>query len=85
MSLSKEWTEWHLTPDGWVRGSEQIDFRQAEISEPPQNRLLTCVYKEVLSSPFGALNKSVEEKWRSDKKEDVETLLKKYGACPEAL
>jgi len=27
MSASKEWTEWHLTPTGWVRGSEKVDYQ----------------------------------------------------------
>src|SRR5574343_541972 len=26
MAASSEWTEWHLTPRGWVRGSDQRDF-----------------------------------------------------------
>lgn len=85
MSLSKEWTEWHLTPEGWKRGTEKIDFRQAEILEHPINRVLTCIYKEHLSSAFSSLDKSVEEKWRSGQQEEVDILLKKFGSCPESL
>lgn len=42
MTASYEWTEYHLPPAGWVRGSEKTDFGREEV-EPPVDRLLACV------------------------------------------
>ena len=36
MSLSKEWTDWHLTPRGWEAGSQQTDFGKETKFAPPQ-------------------------------------------------
>ena len=40
MSYSDEWTEWHLTPRGWERGSERTDGPDVEFKEPPADRVL---------------------------------------------
>jgi hypothetical protein len=53
MSASREWTEWHLTPSGWQRGSKETDFAPATKVEPPEDRVLSCVYKETVASSYG--------------------------------
>jgi hypothetical protein len=45
MTASREWTEYHLTPAGWMRGSEKTDFDQNEVT-PPADRVLTMRYVE---------------------------------------
>lgn len=35
MSASDEITEMHLTPNGWVRGSEKTDFKGWTHRDPP--------------------------------------------------
>lgn len=84
MSASHEWTEWHLTPAGWVRGTEKEDFRTVE-REPPPDRVLSCRYHDYLSSPFSKPDRYVREEWRGGDKALIEQLLKQYGACPETL
>jgi hypothetical protein len=44
---SKEWREWHLTPNGWVAGTLQHDSGCNQISSP-DNKVLTCIYKETI-------------------------------------
>jgi hypothetical protein len=84
MSASNEWTEWHLTPNGWIRGTEQEDFRTVE-RPPPPDRVLTCTYHDFLSSTFSKPDRYVEEDWRSADAVHVQQLLEKYGPCPKQL
>src|SRR5260370_29798787 len=64
MSLSNEWTEWHLTPAGWVRGTEKEDFRTVD-PEPPPDRVKTVVWHDRLSSRFSKPERSHDETWSS--------------------
>ena len=57
MSASNEWEEWHLTPTGWVPGSEQIDFVGVKQVAPPSDRVLTNGYHEKQSSTFSKLDR----------------------------
>ena len=50
MSLSQESTEWHLTPGGWQRGTERMDFGNVTVVEPPSDRVATYRWVEKLSS-----------------------------------
>jgi hypothetical protein len=84
MSTSNEWTEWHLTPNGWQRGTEKEDFRRID-RDPPPGRVLTTVYTEFLSSSFSSLDKSVETTWRSNDANAIATLQEKFGPPPESL
>ncbi|AZT82117.1 MAG: hypothetical protein FH752_18770 [Marinobacter adhaerens] len=85
MSASKEWTEWHLTPTGWVRGSEKVDYQGVTTVEPPADRVLTCEYQEYLSSSFSSMDKGASVLWESEDKEKVAQLLKQFGECPQRL
>jgi hypothetical protein len=84
MSASNEWTEWHLTPAGWQRGTEKEDFRRVD-REPPVDRVLTVIYKEFLSSTFSPMEKSSEIEWRSHDEATIAALTAKYGMAPEHL
>ena len=85
MAASREWREWHLTPRGWVRGTVKYDFDKTELPTPPE-RVLTCTYTEEVTSPVSpAMSRTVDEDWRSEDLQLVETLLKQYGECPRSL
>ena len=59
MSASNEWAEWHLTPTGWVIGSQNSDSQETQVVSPPVNRVLTCNYKEYMSSGVSKLETKV--------------------------
>jgi hypothetical protein len=85
MSASNEWTEWHLTPDGWVRGTEKQDFVGRTERERPQDTLLTVVWKEYLSSSFSRMERYHQEVWRSENEALISELIGIYGKAPERL
>lgn len=85
MVASKEWTEWHLTPQGWQRGSEREDFTGTQQKSPPNNRVLSVLYKEVLPSAFSVLKKSCEEVWSTDDIDLIKQLKAQFGECPDHL
>ena len=82
MTASYEWTEWHLTPDGWVRGSERTDFGREEV-DPPADRVLTVRYIDEHSG-YSA-HQSHTEEWCSEDGVTVESLLDQYGPAPARL
>ncbi len=83
MAASNEWTEYHLTPSGWVTGTEKTDFRRDDV-DPPQDRVLTIRYVETLNG-YGGGSKGHHEVWRSAEDTSVNTLLAKYGQAPMSL
>jgi len=85
MSHSNEWTDWHLTPEGWVSGSERTDGVGIEEKPIPPDRVLTKRWVEEQSSPFSSMYRGLETKWESDDKEAIQALLEKFGTCPEHL
>lgn len=85
MAASKEWTEWHLTPQGWICGTERIDNGNITKKDPPSDRVISFRFSEVYSSVFSKPAKSVDEIWKSDNKNNIDELLKQYGCCPERL
>jgi len=85
MATSKEWKEWHLTPSGWIGGSEKSDFQPALNVEPPNDRVLSCVYEETLLSAFSNLKTSVDVKWSSNDIDLIKKLKNEFGDCPNHL
>jgi hypothetical protein len=51
MSASNEWWEYHLTPRGWIDGTEKTDFALTE-KAPPEDRVATYKFSEFLSSIY---------------------------------
>jgi hypothetical protein len=84
MSLSNEWTDWHLTPRGWEAGTCKFDFGRTK-KETPKDRVLTSRYSEQMSSAFSPIVSSVDEVWRDNDTKRVEQLLKKFGPCPQLI
>lgn len=79
MTLSKEWWEYHLTPNGWVVGDERLDFGGIEKRPVPADRVLTIRETEIISSSHSKLETTWSEVYRSDDEELVQNLLEKYG------
>lgn len=79
MSASHEWKEWHLTPHGWVSGSEKWDFGKPQIVPPPIDRVLTRRYVDHQSSSFSRVDYYFQDLWQGD---DSDGLLVEHGAHP---
>ncbi|WP_396604869.1 hypothetical protein ACFLEY_22385 [Bradyrhizobium sp. YCK136] len=84
MSLSNEWTEWHLTPEGWVRGTEKEDFRTIN-REPPPDRVKTVVYKQRLASVYSKLEEGHSVTWAANDSAAISRLETKFGPPPRNL
>lgn len=84
MSVSNEWTEWHLTLRGWEEGSTKTDAALKE-SAPPEDRVLIMKYHEYLSSRFSKADVGTKEVWSSSDTLSVTTLLAHFGKCPNHL
>jgi hypothetical protein len=85
MSMSYETTEWHLTPRGWVRGTQRLDFGSPKHVAPPKDRALTVRWIEEQTHPSAKSHKRSEEVWRAADEKSVSSLLKTFGPAPERL
>ena len=84
--METNWTEWHLTPEGWIPGVTHLNYGDAKgNADPPTDRCLTCAFEEFRENPPSGLRSFVTERWRSGAKEQVEALLEKFGECPREL
>jgi hypothetical protein len=81
MAVSKQWTEWHLTPCGWISGSTRRDVWRDE----PEERVITFVYQEQVDKAHPEPHATVQESWRSKTSTQVEQLLAQHGPCPRKL
>jgi len=84
MSASNEWTEWHLTPRGWERGTEKEDFRRID-REPPTDRVLTTKWIEQQGHAYGNMHCDHQEIWRSENGDAVNNLVSVHGKSPRML
>ena len=78
MDFSHEWTDWHLTPKGWVKGSYKVDFSEVRVAEIPADRVLTRRYEEKIasvSSPLKILKRNI---WDNGNPELIKKLYKKH-------
>ncbi len=83
MSQSKEWQEYHLTTNGWVRGSYRTDFG-GETLEPPPDRVLSLRFVETIN--FGNINQYfTAPQFESEDKKAIEALLCEFGSCRAEL
>lgn len=80
--LSKEWTKWYLTDNGWVKGERRFDSGTSG-SKPIVPYYKVVTYKEEMSSPFDGIREIFEEKTIN---EDVSIKLEAlFGKAPRAL
>lgn len=85
MAASNEWTEWHLTPRGWVMGSEKDDFKGLTHREKPDDCVMTAKHSEYAGSVHSRLDRTDETTWKHSDVDLVESLLKQYGPAPRHL
>jgi len=86
MALSKEWTEWHLTPRGWECGSTKTDFASTTVERPPPaDRVLTVRFHERVSDMHSKAERWIDEEWQADDVASVKALLERFGPAPEQL
>ena len=85
MSLSDEWTEYHLTPRGWETGTMKMDFSAREDRPRPSDAVLTICHREQQSSSFSKVDKTTTEVWRSNDETQLTELLKMFGKAPRGL
>lgn len=78
MEFSHEWTDWHLTPRGWVKGSYKVDFGEEKIVDPPLDRVLTRRYEEMIASVSAPLKIVKRNIWDNGNSEQIKTLYKKH-------
>ena len=65
MAISRQWTEWHLTPAGWVSGSSRRDGEGNVWRDEPEDRVITFVYQEQIDKAHPEPHATVQESWRS--------------------
>lgn len=80
MSLTNDSWEWHLTPTGWVLGTERLD-QFVEQRPTPEDRVLSGRFEEKLEDAFSQLKLTWEVIWQ-DSDADVARLLEKFGEKP---
>ena len=79
MSITSEWTDWHLTPVGWVRGSTKTDGPGYQEKPTPSDRVMTCRWDEE------NMARVLHTEWKSDDEAAVQDLIEKFGPPPEHL
>lgn len=83
MAASLEWTDWHLSPAGWVSGDQKRD-NGTQPRAAPGDRALTTRYIEECNG-YGAVYGRHQDVWRSPDHRHVELLLMEFGAAPSEL
>lgn len=79
MDLSYEWTDWHLTPEGWVKGDYKTDFNREVVKvKPPANRVLTRRYIESISTVYAPLKITRKNIWSIRNVSEIKRLFRKY-------
>jgi hypothetical protein len=83
VAISDEWTEWHLTPAGWVRGTQAVAGLHPR--QPPMDRVLTVLWRENVTSNQSEIDNEAEELWRTTNQKLLEKLLGEFGNVPRHL
>lgn len=82
---SVEWTEWHLTPNGWLRGLSHLDNAATTLVEHA-NTVVVYRYTEELSyaggRPHGRLERLQSIRINAMAEEAA---IRYYGRCPASL
>jgi|APEBP8051073058_1049385.scaffolds.fasta_scaffold30026_1 hypothetical protein len=85
MSASYEWTDWHLTPNGWVRGTMKTDAGVQSSSAPPSSVVATFRYSEDHPGYGTADERVVMRSPEGQAPDEVQALMQVYGECPCSL
>jgi hypothetical protein len=83
MSASDEIDEMHLTPRGWLQGSQKVDFAGWTHRDTPPDVLLTVSFREHMSSSFSTMDlTAAETKVAADG--EILAALQLYGTEPRS-
>jgi len=82
MSASNEWTEYHLTPAGWVTGTEKTDFNRTDRPRP-LDAVQTVKVGDFLSSIYSKVDHTREITWEVDDAMAIAKLKRKFGEAPD--
>jgi hypothetical protein len=86
MAVDNLETEYHLTPSGWVEGTERFFGDVTKRVDPPASRVLTIVGKIYQSSGYSPEERSRREEWRLPSISDAELAdLERKFPCPFKL
>jgi hypothetical protein len=75
-------TEYHLTPDGWLEGTEQF-FGEGKAKPIPANGIETWLRKEVQSSRFSAPDVTWRIVWTDGIEPSTNTAVRDKFPAPE--
>lgn len=81
MSASNEYFEYHLTPGGWVDGSQKIDFQGRTERPTPTDTLLTVCFREFMASAYSGLQLTADVK-EIGERDQIDDALKAHGVEP---
>jgi hypothetical protein len=83
MALSKEFQYYHLTTNGWVKGSFVGDVLGESYEEKtPTNRVLTIIFSDEIPAPFSKPIYRIQVDWQSDDIKIINRLKSKFGDLP---
>lgn len=82
MSASNEYWIWHLTPRGWEKGTEKLDFGGTKRTVPP-GTVLTLKYHEYWSSIYSSIERWIDTEIKDQT--EAENLKRKYGSNPPEM
>jgi hypothetical protein len=86
MAIDDLETEYHLTPSGWVEGTERYFGDIQRNVDPPADRVLTMVGRIYQSSGWSPEDRSIREEWRSPTISDADlNALRQKFPCPFRL
>ena len=81
--LSDEYYTMHLTPHGWVEGTEKI-ATETFVCPIPDDAVLTLTFHEAISGLLSMPERRVEVKFFIDKSSDMlKILFATFGKLPE--
>jgi hypothetical protein len=83
MTFGHEYTEWHLTPRGWDKGKHRRSGGILMAVPPPDDRVLTVTKHGELATPFSKARTYVTTDWECDDRELINSLLARFGNCPD--
>jgi hypothetical protein len=78
MALCNEWTEWHLTETGWIKGKNRTTFSDLQKHQAVKGTVLIKKYQEIQTSSFSKVKVTIDDIWDNGDKEIIERLLKRY-------
>jgi len=81
MAADLEWSEWHLTPHGWIAGTENTGTSLVERAIP-ESRVFSLQYIDEHSG-YGRSIVRWQEQWRSSDPVLIATLTAKFGSRPQ--